>query len=331
MFDNFTTKGTQLMAIYKNHVPYFYIIQDIRNGMYYAGAKWAQGCHPEQLLKEGGYPTSSETIKELIRQHGLDSFIIRKIRTFKSSDEAYKYEKRFLVKVDARNHPRFYNGHNNDGAMDHKKMKAVYMELYGVDHIMKFPGTVEKVNKTKKARYGDENYNNREKAKKTSLDKLGVDHHMKDNKSKEKFRDSMNENYGVSYAMQSEELRKIHEDSLYKNHGVRHNSQISEVKENKKKTMNENYGVSYAMQSEELRKRHEDSLYKNHGVKYVWEIPEVKEKKKKAISNKVNRSIVFRLRELSEKYKVKLGNNWSRKSDEWIISKIDEIEKTYKQ
>lgn len=120
------------MAIY---TPYFYIIQDVRNGMYYAGAKWAQDANPATFMIEGGYTTSSETINELISTYGLDKFIIRKIRTFETAEETQKYETRFLRRIDTRKNPSFYNAHNNDGAMDHQKIKLIIKELYGVDNI----------------------------------------------------------------------------------------------------------------------------------------------------------------------------------------------------
>lgn len=120
------------MAIYQ---PYFYIIQDVRNGIYYAGAKWAQDANPSNFMVEGGYETSSETIRELIREHGLDNFIVRKIKIFATGPEAYQYEKRFLQKVNARKNPRFYNKHNNEGAMDHESLRILTNEKYGVDNI----------------------------------------------------------------------------------------------------------------------------------------------------------------------------------------------------
>ena len=104
------------MAIYQDqYQPYFYIIQDVRNGMYYAGSRYSKKAKPSELLTENGYKTHSKKVKWVIKEHGLKSFVIRKIRTFESAEQAYDYETRFLQKVDARNHHKFYNGHNNDG------------------------------------------------------------------------------------------------------------------------------------------------------------------------------------------------------------------------
>lgn len=56
------------MTIY---IPYFYIIQDVRNGMYYAGAKWGRDANPANFMVEGGYTTSSKIINAVIEKHGM--------------------------------------------------------------------------------------------------------------------------------------------------------------------------------------------------------------------------------------------------------------------
>lgn len=118
------------MAIY---IPYFYIIQDVRNDMYYAGSKYGKDANPDNFMVEGGYITSSNTINESIKQNGLKNFIIRKIRTFKTAGDAYNYETRFLRRIDAAAHPRFYNKHNNERpSWGSSEMNDIMMEKYGV-------------------------------------------------------------------------------------------------------------------------------------------------------------------------------------------------------
>ena len=105
-------EGTQLMAIY---TPYFYVIQDTKTGIYYAGSRYGKDANPEDFMKPNGYLTSSKTIRKLIEVNGIDSFAIRTIRIFNSKEETHDYESKFLKKVNARYNPRFYNKHNNDG------------------------------------------------------------------------------------------------------------------------------------------------------------------------------------------------------------------------
>lgn len=196
------------MAIYQ---PYFYIIQDKRNGMYYAGAKWAQDADPTTFMTEGGYTTSSDTIREMIHRHGIENFVIRKIKTFDSAEDAQNYETRFLRKIDARRHPRFYNGHNNDGAMDPMKMKIVMMEIYGVDNAFKSEEIKSKIRNKNLELYGVEHTLQsktiREKSEQTLLEKYGVDNYSKTEEFKAKYSDKMMKNYGVSHYSKTEAFR----------------------------------------------------------------------------------------------------------------------------
>jgi hypothetical protein len=113
------------------YAPYFYILQDTSNGMYYAGARWIKDCDPEELLKLDGYNTSSNTIKNIIKKNGIDSFKIRKIKIFEDGRAAVDYETRFLKKVNARKNIDFYNMHNNDFIFDSDKNKFITELLYG--------------------------------------------------------------------------------------------------------------------------------------------------------------------------------------------------------
>jgi hypothetical protein len=123
-------EGTQPMSIY---TPYFYIIQEKNTGIYYAGSRWAKFCNPEELLVEDGYTTSSNMVNQLIKENGLNSFKICKIRCFETKEQVWEYETKFLSKVDARNNSRFYNKHNNDGHLNPQNMKNYLKETYGKD------------------------------------------------------------------------------------------------------------------------------------------------------------------------------------------------------
>lgn len=62
---------------------------------------------------------------------------------------------------------------------------------------------VEQIKKSKAEKYGDENYNNRDKAKETCLEKYGVDNPFKD---REKMVNSYLEKLGVDHPMHDEEI-----------------------------------------------------------------------------------------------------------------------------
>lgn len=94
--------------------PYFYIIQHVASGKYYAGSKYSKDAEPSKLLTEDGYKTSSKIVNAIIKKEGLSSFVINRIRSFDDKKSAYDYETRFLKKVDAANNECFINFHNNN-------------------------------------------------------------------------------------------------------------------------------------------------------------------------------------------------------------------------
>jgi hypothetical protein len=98
------------LKIVLSRLPYFYIIQHITTGAYYAGYK---SCKPNSLtfLKPGGYQTSSKIVKDIIAQEGLKAFKIVRIRHFETKEESLDYETRFLKRVGVPYNPRFLNQH----------------------------------------------------------------------------------------------------------------------------------------------------------------------------------------------------------------------------
>lgn len=139
------------MSIYR---PYFYIIQHKTTGIYYAGSKSsAIGSNPDNLLKQGGYYTSSNTIKHIIEKEGLEAFNIIRIKEFECGKKAINYETKFLKKVDAKTNPKFYNQHNNNGTYDIEKSKVSALLRYGVEHHAKLDFRKNKQIENQKDKY----------------------------------------------------------------------------------------------------------------------------------------------------------------------------------
>lgn len=93
-------------------IPYFYILQHLPTRKYYAGCKINASADSSNLMTEKGYKTTSKIVKNLIRQDGLASFSVLRIKHFQSSNQALDYETRFLVKVNAAENMMFLNRHN---------------------------------------------------------------------------------------------------------------------------------------------------------------------------------------------------------------------------
>lgn len=114
------------------------------------------------------------------------------------------------------------------------------LKRYGVDHYSKVNGFKEKVENTKLRKYGDKNYNNREKANKTCNEKYGVSHYMLVPEFIEKFKKTNINRYGVPYPMQSKE-----------------------IKEKLKNVMLDKYGIDNSMKLEKTVTKIHDSKLKN--------------------------------------------------------------------
>jgi len=253
------------------HQPYFYIIRHITSNKMYAGSRWAKGCNPSEFMVLDGYTTSSKIINEIIQQEGLDSFEILRIDTYCDGVHVNKYEQTFLETNNCALSNIWFNKHNGLGLAD-------WLFVNDIVNAMQLPECVFKSNKTKTKKYGNENYNNSEKATlsriSTLLEKYGVDNIMKvsticskslsnrnisnfekygvSNTSslpnvKKKISETTISNnqqkYGVNGYFETEEFSIKSKKTLQKKYGVSHNSQIPSVKESKKQHMLDTYGV----------------------------------------------------------------------------------------
>ena len=101
--------------------PYFYILRHKQSGIMYAGSRYTtKGCHPNELLKEDGYITSSSIVRTIISENGLNSFEISKIITQEEIKQigfsnVREYESHFLKEHGCRESPGWFNQSNSGG------------------------------------------------------------------------------------------------------------------------------------------------------------------------------------------------------------------------
>ncbi len=89
------------------YVPYVYLVRFKPTGQIYYGSRYGMQANPSQLWVT--YFTSSVIVKALIKEYGSDSFESEVRRTFETAAEATRWERRFLVKVSAKQNPMFLN------------------------------------------------------------------------------------------------------------------------------------------------------------------------------------------------------------------------------
>ena len=142
-----------------------------------------------------------------------------------------------------------------------EKCKQTMIERYGVNHIFKRKDIIEKnklnfaknkeeiINKqkqTKLEKYGNENYNNIEKAKITNLERYGVDNPWKNKEVQSKIRKTMQDRYGKNYYTETNDILNKLKESMQNKYGVDYPAQSNEVYNKLRKTNLKKYGVEYS-------------------------------------------------------------------------------------
>jgi endogenous inhibitor of DNA gyrase (YacG/DUF329 family) len=107
------------MSIY---IPFTYIIGWTIHNKFYYGAKYAAGCHPNDLWKI--YFTSSEKVKKFREENG-EPDIIKIRKTFPNNPKkCLSWEHKFLKRIDAANNTKFLNSSNGGIGWSNNKGKV---------------------------------------------------------------------------------------------------------------------------------------------------------------------------------------------------------------
>lgn len=178
------------------------------------------------------------------------------------------------------------------------KTKQTYYEKTGYTHPLLNPKDKEiiinKTKNTKLKRYGNENYNNREKANQTCL-----------------------ERYGTAYPSDLPEfINKSKQTKL-----ERYGNETYTNKEKQKQTCLERYGVENASQSKEIREKIKQNNLKKYGVENTAQLPETQEKIRQTLLKKTGYEYAAQNPETLEKIRLTKHKNgtFNTSSDENII------------
>ena len=90
-------------------------------------------------------------------------------------------------------------------------------------------------------KYGISKYNNREKAKKTNLEKYGVEYSIQNKDIREKQCNTMLQRYGVKYSAQSKEIQNKFQNTCLKKYGTKTGINYKNITNIKKKKNNGKY------------------------------------------------------------------------------------------
>lgn len=115
-----------------------------------------------------------------------------------------------------------------------------------------------KIKKTKEEKYGNENFNNRKKAKKTVKFIYGVNNVSQIDSVKNKKKKTTKNNYGVDNPLKSEIVKKKIKQTCLNRYGVNNPSKSEFIKRKRESTTINKYGVKNFSQSLEYRKLKEE-------------------------------------------------------------------------
>lgn len=180
---------------------------------------------------------------------------------------------------------------NKESRIDASK-KAV-KDKFGVDNVFQLDLIKEKSKETKLEKYGDENYNNKQQQVKTlkknngedyyinlgkkrievTLQKYGVEHHMKLPEFQDKMKQTNLERHGVENVSQKEEFKRKRTETMVDKFGVENISQNTDIKKKKKATSLRNFGVEHHLKDSEMFQKHQKARfniqsYKDTGIFY---------------------------------------------------------------
>lgn len=108
------------------NIPYTYFLFHKPTGKKYYGARWSKNCHPKDLWQT--YFTSSKHVKNLIKEHGKESFVYEVRKTFHSIDECRKWEERVLRKLNVISNESWINKSVNGKFLPYGKQSKEHIQ-----------------------------------------------------------------------------------------------------------------------------------------------------------------------------------------------------------
>ena len=169
---------------------------------------------------------------------------------------------------------------------------------------------------TKKEKYGDENYNNRDKSKETCLEKYGVENVQQDNDIKEKTNNTNIEKYGNSTLMKNDIIKNKQQKTMLEKYGNVHALNIDVFKDDSKNTKKDKYGD----ENYNNRYKCKETNIEKYGFENPMMNKEIKDKTKKTRLEKGSyltdeqrteyRNYWLKVKVITNKHKKELFENW---------------------
>lgn len=279
---------------------YFYIIEHKHTKMLYAGSKTAKDADPTTFMNH--YTTSSNIVNRILDESPNEvMFIIRRVKTFSTPDEAYNYETRFLRKVKAKTNPSFFNCHENELASHHlSESYQKWLDLHGVENAFQIPEI-------------------QEKARHTNMKRRGVPYPSMSPDVIATRRSNSLKRYGVKNVAQLPEVQAKMRATTLERYGVENVNESPIVRTKTKRTCQDRYGGNAPAASLEVQAKIRATTLERYGVESVAQLPDSISASKVRNRAKRERDVVSRILACTSKKqrrKIGLGRGWYQRSTE---------------
>jgi len=154
---------------------------------------------------------------------------------------------------------------------------------------------------SKNSRTKEDRLKSSEKAKKTFINKYGVDNPMKNLECHSKAIDTNLKKYGVKYPTQSKEIIEIRKKNNYKKYGVDEPSKLDTIKKKIKDTNLKKYGYISSTKHPEVKKKIFNTNLIKYGVPFPTQIETVKAKIRNTNLKRYGAICVFQSEEIKAK------------------------------
>ena len=216
------------------------------------------------------------------------------------------------------------------------------IKKYKVEFPSQAKSVKEKIKKTIKQRYGNENYfltdDFKCKSKETCLEKYGVEYYQQTEEFKEKSKQTNNERYGVDYYAQTDEYKCKSKETSIERYGVESYSQTEEFKEKSKQTNNERYGNENYFLTDDFKCKSKETCIDRYGVEHYAQSEDWKQKTKETVQQQYGVDNIAQsqyYKDNLEKYQTKshrtnverYGAKYYTQSDDYKSKKQEHLEK----
>lgn len=203
--------------------------------------------------------------------------------------------------------------------------RKALIEKYGVVNASQVPGSRAKTKATKKERYGNENYVNKDKYRQTCLKRYGADNPNKVEEIRERIKATNLERYGVAFPANSKENQEKIKQRNLELYGVEWAQQRPEIKaksvatcteryggvlmgspelsERIRETWKERYRTDHPNKNEEQRQKKVEVMLERYGVPNALCLPENHEKARTRMLERYGHEYAMQVPEFHEKQK----------------------------